>query len=61
LALEQIQTELQQAHLTRTLIRILDTLIWSSHPGAGIALTGWERVIRPALGANQESSTKRFD
>ena len=50
LALEQIQTELQQAHITRTLIRVLDALIWSSHPGAGIALIGWERVIRPAQG-----------
>jgi hypothetical protein len=58
LALEQIQTELQQAHITRTLIRIWDALIWSSHPGAGITLTGWEQVIRSAGGANQESSTR---
>lgn len=49
LALHQIQSNLQKAHITRTLIRILDALLWSSHPGAGItALTGWERVIRPA-------------
>jgi hypothetical protein len=57
LALEQIQTELEEAHIARTLIRILDALIWSSHPGAGIALTGWERVIRPAGEANEASST----
>jgi hypothetical protein len=61
LALEQIQTELQQAHITRTLIRILDALIWSSHPGAGIALTGWERVIRPAPEANGRVIHQRFD
>jgi hypothetical protein len=49
LTLHQVQTNLQKAHITRTLIRILDALLWSSHPGAGItALTGWERVIRPA-------------
>jgi hypothetical protein len=48
-ALHQVQTNLQKAHITRTLVRILDALLWSSHPGAGIAaLTGWERVIRPA-------------
>ena len=48
--LQQVQTDLQKAHITRTLIRILDTLLWSSHPRAGLAaaLTGWERVIRPA-------------
>jgi hypothetical protein len=60
LALEHIQKELQQANITRTLIRIMDVLIWSSHPGAGIAVTGWERVIRPALEANGESSTRRL-
>lgn len=49
LALHRVQTNLQKAHITRTQIRILDALLWSSHPGAGIAaLTGWERVIRPA-------------
>jgi hypothetical protein len=48
-ALHQVQTNLHKAHITRTLVRILDALLWSSHPGAGIAaLTGWERVIRPA-------------
>jgi Family of unknown function (DUF6308) len=48
-ALQQVQTNLQKVHITRTLIRILDALLWSSHPGAGFAaLTGWERVIRPA-------------
>jgi Family of unknown function (DUF6308) len=49
LALHRVQTNLRKAHITRTLIRILDALLWSSHPGAGIAaLAGWERVIRPA-------------
>ncbi len=49
LALHHVQANLQKARITRTLIRILDALLWSSHPGAGItALTGWERVIRPA-------------
>jgi hypothetical protein len=51
--LRQVQANLEQARITRTLVRILDTLLWSSHPAAGIgaALTGWERVIRPASGA----------
>jgi hypothetical protein len=49
LALHRVHTNLRKAHITRTLIRILDALLWSSHPGAGIAaLTGWERVIRRA-------------
>jgi hypothetical protein len=49
LALYQVQTNLQEMQISRTLIRILDALLWSSHPGAGItALTDWERVIRPA-------------
>jgi hypothetical protein len=47
-ALHQIRTDLQKADITRTLIRILDVLLWSSHPGAGNAmLGGWERVMRP--------------
>jgi Family of unknown function (DUF6308) len=51
-ALRQIQASLEQAQITRPLVRILDALLWSSHPAAGIAasLTGWERVIRPASG-----------
>jgi Family of unknown function (DUF6308) len=51
LALQHVQTNLQKAYITRTLIRILDALLWSSHPSAGIAmaLASWERVIRPAL------------
>jgi hypothetical protein len=50
LALHRVQSNLQKAHINRTLARILDALLWSSHPAAGIAmaLTGWERVIRPA-------------
>jgi hypothetical protein len=45
-ALHRVRANLQAAAITRTLIRILDVLLWSSHPGAGIALSGWERVIR---------------
>ena len=57
-ALQQVQATLQEAHVTRTLIRILDALLWSSHPGAGIAgLTDWERVIRPRLRAAQGTDT----
>jgi DNA invertase Pin-like site-specific DNA recombinase len=50
LALHEVQSNLQTAQITRTLARILDALLWSSHPAAAIAmaLTGWERVIRPA-------------
>jgi hypothetical protein len=33
LTLHQVQTNLQKAHITRMLIRILDALLWSSHPG----------------------------
>jgi hypothetical protein len=63
LALQQVQTNLQQVHITRTLVRILDALVWSSHPGAGITgLNGWERVIRPtscaAPGSDSDSSTE---
>ena len=63
LALHQVQTNLQQVHITRTLIRILDSLVWSSHPGAGITgLSGWERILRPtsraAPGSHADSLTK---
>jgi Family of unknown function (DUF6308) len=56
-ALQQVQRNLQVAHITRTLARILDAPLWSSHPAAGIAmaLTGWERVIRSASRATPET------
>jgi hypothetical protein len=33
----------------RSLVRILDALLWVSSPGSGLfsSLTGWERVFRP--------------
>ena len=50
-ALRQVQASLEEARITRPLVRILDVLLWSGHPAAGLkALTGWERVIRPASG-----------
>ncbi len=47
-ALRAIQAALRPAH-ERSLVRILDALLWSSHPAAGIApvLGGWEHVLRP--------------
>ncbi len=35
-------------HYDRSLIRILDVLVWATHPAAGLmsALRGWERVFR---------------
>jgi hypothetical protein len=35
----------------RSLVRILDALLWLSHPAAGLsqALASWERVLRPRL------------
>ncbi len=56
-ALRQVQASLQQAGITRPLVRILDALLWSGHPAAGLrALTGWERVIRPASGTAPASA-----
>lgn len=53
-ALTAIQAELaaQEQPLERSLVRILDALLWSSHPTAGIAatLSGWEHRIRPRSG-----------
>ncbi len=33
----------------RTLVRILDILLWTTHPAAGLApiLVGWQHVVRP--------------
>jgi hypothetical protein len=50
-ALRQVQASLEESRIARPLVRILDVLLWSGHPAAGLkALTGWERVIRPASG-----------
>lgn len=48
--LRQIQASLARLGYQRTLVRILDGLLWASHPDAGLApeLGAWERVIRPA-------------
>jgi hypothetical protein len=37
-------------HYRRSLVRILDALLWTSHPAAGLApaLRGWQHVVRPA-------------
>lgn len=36
----------------RTLVRILDALLWTGSPGSGFfsSLSGWERVLRPSAG-----------
>ena len=46
--LRAVQRELAAAGYTRTFVRILDGLLWASHPDAGLAreLGGWERVVR---------------
>jgi hypothetical protein len=46
--LQAIQAALRPTY-ERSLVRILDALLWSSHPAAGIApaLGGWEHVVRP--------------
>lgn len=42
----------QDQPLERSLVRILDALLWSSHPAAGIAATlgDWEHRMRPRSG-----------
>jgi hypothetical protein len=48
--LRAIRAHLQaRAIADRTLVRILDALLWVSSPGAGLfdSLDGWERVFRP--------------
>jgi hypothetical protein len=50
-SLHQVQAHLDAKGITgRSLVRILDGLLWVSSPGAGMfaQLDGWERVIRPA-------------
>ena len=48
--LTQVRDYLEQQGIRdRSLVRILDGLVWVSSPGAGLFahLVGWERVIRP--------------
>jgi hypothetical protein len=46
--LAAIQADLKQAGFERSLVRILDGLLWASHPDAGLAsqLGHWERTFR---------------
>ncbi len=48
--LRAIQTALPRH---RTLVRILDIILWASHPAAGLGprLTGWQHVMRPVAEA----------
>jgi hypothetical protein len=48
--LQEVQTHLADRGISgRTLVRILDALLWVSSPGSGMfnQLSGWDRVIRP--------------
>ena len=49
-ALLAIQGMLAETH-RRSLVRIMDALLWTSHPASGLSpmLPGWEHVVRPAL------------
>ena len=48
-ALLLTDAHLDKAGIRRTQVRILDALLWSSHPAAGLApkLGGWQSVVRP--------------
>jgi hypothetical protein len=45
--LKSVQLQVS-AHYDRSLVRILDVLLWASHPAAGLApsLKGWQHVLR---------------
>lgn len=45
---KRIQRELADQDIERTLVRIMDGLLWASHPDAGLTpkLGRWERVVR---------------
>jgi Family of unknown function (DUF6308) len=47
--LEAVQRQVS-AHYDRSLVRILDVLLWASHPAAGLApsLKGWQHILRRA-------------
>jgi hypothetical protein len=49
-ALSAAQHALAKRGIDRPLVRILDALLWMTHPGAGLAskLPGWTHVIRKA-------------
>jgi hypothetical protein len=45
--LRDIQAELAEDHIERSLVRIFDAVIWYAHPAAGIP--GVQRSIRVGL------------
>jgi hypothetical protein len=57
-ALSAIQMQLagltvQNGPILRTRVRILDGLLWTSHPRTNLSpevLHGWERIVRPGRG-----------
>ena len=61
--LEAIREHLRaKGFADRTLVRILDALLWTSHRGSGLfaSLTGWEQVFRPmAAGSGTHPGTAR--
>jgi hypothetical protein len=51
--LRAVRRHLAEAGIAdRSLVRILDALLWASSPGSGMfaSLAGWERVFRPRIG-----------
>jgi len=46
--LRAVQAFLEEQQITRSLVRVLDGLLWASHPGAGLMpkLGAWERTMR---------------
>ena len=60
--LRRIREHLRQQDIpNRTLVRILDALLWTSHPGSSLypRLPGWERVLRPATDDGAGGGTAR--
>jgi hypothetical protein len=57
-ALRSVQQELaaHQPPYTRTLVRVLDALLWATHPTAGLAsmLGRWEHVLRLRTDASEK-------
>jgi hypothetical protein len=47
--LREIQTLLDERKCHRPLVRILDVLLWATHPSAGLApgLNSWVHIVRP--------------
>jgi hypothetical protein len=51
-ALSRIDAHLEKGGIRRTRVRILDALLWASHPAAGLAprLGHWQHVLAPRCG-----------